>query len=63
MEVSGQLYASGKRPLYSLDKGLGGTQSRSERRGVEKNPFPLSGIEPRYKGWAIHMCACMQSRI
>jgi hypothetical protein len=32
------LYPRGKSPRYSLDRRLGGPQSRSERYGEEKNP-------------------------
>jgi hypothetical protein len=41
------LYHRGKSPRYPLDKRLGGPQSLSGRRGLKKNPLPLSGIEPR----------------
>jgi hypothetical protein len=37
MEVSDQLYPQGKSPWYSLDRRLGGPQSRSRRGGLEKN--------------------------
>jgi hypothetical protein len=51
MEVSGQLHAPaalppGKAPRYPMDRRLGGPQSWSGRRGVEKN-LALPGIEPR----------------
>jgi hypothetical protein len=45
MEVSGQLHASGKNPWCPLDRRLGGHQSRSGRRGEEKNSQPLPGLE------------------
>jgi hypothetical protein len=53
MGVSGQyhapaaLYPRGKDPRYPLDKRLSGPQSRSGRSDWNKNPLPLSGIEPR----------------
>jgi hypothetical protein len=40
------LYPEGKSPWYPLDRGLGGTQSRSGRGGEEKNSQPPPGIEP-----------------
>jgi hypothetical protein len=40
------LYPQGKSPWYQLDRRLVGPQSRSGRRGEEKNTQPLSGIEP-----------------
>jgi hypothetical protein len=51
MEVSGQFHAPaallpGKSPLYPLDRGLVGPQSRSGRGGKKKNSQPLSGLEP-----------------
>jgi hypothetical protein len=51
MEVSGQLHAPAalpqeKSPWYSLDRRLGGAQSRSGRGGEEKNSQPLTGLEP-----------------
>jgi hypothetical protein len=52
MEVCGQLHApaaftpQGKSPLSSLDRKLGGPQSRSGRGGEEKNSQPPPGIEP-----------------
>jgi len=51
MEVSDELHASaalpeGKSPWYSLDRRLGGPQSRSGRGGEEKNSQPPPGIEP-----------------
>jgi hypothetical protein len=42
MEASGQLYVLAAFPL----RRLGGSQSRSGRRGVEKNLVPLLGIDP-----------------
>jgi len=44
MEVSGQLHAPAasfreKSPHYSLDRKVGGPQSRSGREGKEKNPI------------------------
>jgi hypothetical protein len=48
MGVSGQRNASAALyPRYSLDRRLGGPQSRSEHRGYTKNPLTLLGIEPR----------------
>jgi hypothetical protein len=46
MEVSGQLHAPAalpqrKSPSYSLDRRLGGPQSRSGHGGEEKNTQPL----------------------
>jgi hypothetical protein len=46
MEVSGQLHAlaylpPGKEPLVTLDRRLGGPQSRSGRCGIEKYLLPL----------------------
>jgi hypothetical protein len=51
MEVSCQLHAPaalplGKSPWYSLDRRLGGPQSRSGRGGVEKNIQPMPALEP-----------------
>jgi hypothetical protein len=51
MEVSGQLHApaplrQGKNPRHTLDRRLGGPQSRSGRGGEEKNSQPPPGIEP-----------------
>jgi hypothetical protein len=40
------LYPQGKSPWYPLDRGLGETQSRSQRGGEEKNSYPLQGLEP-----------------
>jgi hypothetical protein len=40
------LYPEGKRPCFSLEKRLGGPQSRSGRGGEEKNSHPPPGIEP-----------------
>jgi hypothetical protein len=50
MEVSGQLHAPatlphGKSPWYTLDRRLGGSQSRYGRGGEEKNPQPLLRLE------------------
>jgi hypothetical protein len=50
MEASGQLHASaalllGKSPRCTLDRRLGGPQSRSGRGGEEKNSQPPPGIE------------------
>jgi hypothetical protein len=39
-------YLQGKSPWYSLDRRLGGPQSRSGRGGEEKNFQPQPGIEP-----------------
>jgi hypothetical protein len=44
-EVIGQLHSliashPGKSPPYTLDRRLGGPQSRSGRGGEEKNPWP-----------------------
>jgi hypothetical protein len=52
MEVSGQLHAKDALPLgkshrYTLDRRLGGTQSRSEHGVEEKNSQPQPGIELR----------------
>jgi hypothetical protein len=50
--MSGQLHApaalppGGKRPRYSLDRGLGGPQSRSGRRGEEKILDPTGTRTP-----------------
>jgi hypothetical protein len=41
------LYPQGKSSCYSLDKRLGGPQSRSGRCGEEKNSQPLPGLEHR----------------
>jgi hypothetical protein len=46
--LSGQLHTpaalnSGKNPWYSLDRKLGGAQSRSGRGGEEKNSQPPAG--------------------
>jgi hypothetical protein len=40
------LYSQIKRPWYPLDRRLGGPQSRSERKGEERNSQPLPGLEP-----------------
>jgi hypothetical protein len=40
------LYPQGKSTWYSLDRMLGGPQSRSGRDGEEKNSQPSPGIEP-----------------
>jgi hypothetical protein len=45
MEVSGKLHPQ-KRALLTLDKRLGGPQSRSGRGGEEKNSQHLPGLEP-----------------
>jgi hypothetical protein len=45
MDVSGQLYPPGKEPLVPTEKSVGGPQSRSRRRGVEKSLLPSSGHE------------------
>jgi hypothetical protein len=52
MEVTGQLYdpgrfnPQGKSPWYTLDRRLGGPQSRSGRSGgEEKNSQSLPGLE------------------
>jgi hypothetical protein len=41
------LYSQAKSPWYPMDRRLGGTQSRSERSGVENDSQPPSGLEPR----------------
>jgi hypothetical protein len=46
MEVSGQFHAPAALHQYSLDRRLGGPQSRSERGDEEKNSQPLPGLEP-----------------
>jgi hypothetical protein len=53
MEVCGQHHAPrvlplGNSPQYTLNKRLGGSQSRSESCGEGKNLLPLSGIEHRF---------------
>jgi hypothetical protein len=71
MELSGQLYApavysQGKSPWYPLDRRLGGPQSRSGRRGEEKNSQPLPALEPpiiqRYTTelWAPLLLVCLK---
>jgi hypothetical protein len=50
--VDGHLHAPGlyswrKSLWYSLDRRLGGAQSRSGRRGKQKNLLPLPVVEPR----------------
>jgi hypothetical protein len=50
VEVSSQLHApaallTGKEPLVSLDRRLGGPQRRSERGGEEKNSHFLPGLK------------------
>jgi hypothetical protein len=40
------LYPQGKSPWYSLDRTLGGPQSRSGRGDEEKNSQPLPWLEP-----------------
>jgi hypothetical protein len=52
MEVSSQLHApaalpSGIKPLYPLDRRLGGPQSWFGLDGDDKNLLPLPDIEPR----------------
>jgi hypothetical protein len=48
------LCPQGKSPWYSLDRSLGGPQSRSRRGGAEKNSQPLPGFEPPIiHHWAI----------
>jgi hypothetical protein len=51
MEVSGQIQDAAtllpeKSPWYPLDRRLGGSQSRSERGGEERNSQLLPGLEP-----------------
>jgi hypothetical protein len=51
MEVSGQLHGpagltQSKSPWYTLDRRLGGPQSRSGRGGEEKNSQFLPELEP-----------------
>jgi hypothetical protein len=68
MEVSGQIHAPaalppGKSPWYSLDRRLGGPQSRSGHGGDEKNSQARRESNPRtpiaqlvaqrYTDWAI----------
>jgi hypothetical protein len=51
MEVSftpRQLYSRRNSPLYSLNRGLGGLQSRSGCCEEVKNLLPLPGTEPRF---------------
>jgi hypothetical protein len=43
--MSQPLYPQGKSPWYSLDRRLGGSQTRSGRGGEEKNSQPPPGIE------------------
>jgi hypothetical protein len=55
MEVCGQIHnpaalSSGHRPRYPMCRKLGGSQNRSGRYRVEKNLFPLPGIETRFLG-------------
>jgi hypothetical protein len=40
-------FISGKEPQYPLDRRLDGSESRYGRLGVEKNLYPLPGIELR----------------
>jgi hypothetical protein len=40
------LYPQGKSPWHTLDRKLGGPQSRSGRGGEEKNSQPTPGIKP-----------------
>jgi hypothetical protein len=44
----------GKDPLYTLDRRLGGPQSRSGHRSWRKNPLPMPGIEPRSTSRTVH---------
>jgi hypothetical protein len=46
------LYPRGKNTQYPLDRRLAGPQSRSGRRGEEKNALP--GIEPQFFGRPVH---------
>jgi hypothetical protein len=41
------IYPQGKSPFYTLDRRLGGPQSRSGRGGEEKNSQPSPGSNPR----------------
>jgi hypothetical protein len=43
---SGRFIPRERSPRYSLDRRLGGPQSRSGRGGEEKNSQPLPGLEP-----------------
>lgn len=42
----GRLTLWGKNPHYPLYNQLGGSQNRSERIGIEKNPLSQPGIKP-----------------
>ena len=44
------LYPRERGPRYSLNRGLGGPQSRSGNFGEDKNLLTLPGFEPRYFG-------------
>jgi len=44
--VSGQLYSQGKKPLYPLDRRLGGPQSQFGHGDEEKNSYLPPGIKP-----------------
>ena len=46
----GRLTPWGKNPMYSLYNKLGGSQNRSERIGIEKNPLPQPGIKRQFLG-------------
>jgi hypothetical protein len=48
------LYARRRSPRYPLDRRLGRPQSRSGRRGGEKNLLPLSGIKLQPSSQSLH---------
>ena len=47
----GRLTLWGKNTRYPLDNKLGGSQNRSERIGIEKNPLPQPGIKRQFLGY------------
>jgi len=57
------LYPQGKRPLYTLDRRLGGPQSRSERNGEEKKSQLLTGIKPHPVSCSLYWLSVKLQRV
>jgi hypothetical protein len=57
------LYSRGKSPLYTLDKRLGGPDSRSGRGGAERNSQPLPGLELPIIQPVVQSCITELSRL